>query len=721
MSVSLTPPQLEIAAGGRSSRIFLSGPPGTGKSTVGVALLDQLQSSGARADSILILTPQRTLQDPYIESLHSPRTAAGVMATTATIGGVARRLCDLFWPLLAERAGFADPSRPPLFLTLETAQYYMAHIVRPLLDLGYFGSLTIDRNRLYAQIIDNLNKSAAVGFPHTEIGGRLEAAWSGETAQRRIYADAQDCAKRFRRFCLDHNLLDFSLQLEALWTYLWPDPLVQRYLLQTYRHLIYDNIEEDIPRAHDLVRAWLPQLDSALLIFDEGAGHRRFLGADPDTAWALRDLCAAHFSLDRSFVISEPVGRLARSLQAAMASGATVPVATPSQAGAVAEAIPAGQPALGIISQHFYPELLDAVTDEVSTLLKGATPVGQPLAADQIVILAPYLSDALRFAVTSRLAARGIPWRTHRPSRSLREEPAALAVLTLAALAHPHWNVRPSKFDVAYALMMALDMDLIRAQLMAEIVYRLRDFTLSSFDTINAGTQDRLTFVFGDRFTILRDWLMQYRSSAPVPLDHFLRHLFGEVLSQPGFGFHRSVELARVVGSVVESIRKFRAAMEPAFVGLDHPNFDVGREYCSVLQEGVIAAQYLEAWNPAASEAVLVAPAYSFLMMNRPAAVQIWLDPGSGGWYQRLDQPLTHTYVLSREWPLDRKWTFADEEGADRDTMARLVLGLLHRCRQKVVLAITALGESGFEERGQLLYAFQGILNDENASARAAG
>ena len=125
-------------------------------------------------------------------------------------------MVDLFWPLAAEAAGFAQPDQPPVFLTLETAQYYMARILRPLLDQGFFASVTIDRNRLYSQVLDNLNKSAAVGFPYTEIGERLSGAWYGDPAQRRVYADAQESANRFRQYCLEHNLLDFSLQLEHL-------------------------------------------------------------------------------------------------------------------------------------------------------------------------------------------------------------------------------------------------------------------------------------------------------------------------------------------------------------------------------------------------------------------------------------------------------------------------------------------------------------------------
>ncbi len=150
--VDLTTDQLQIIEAPPDTKLFLSGPAGTGKSTVGVERLKYLLANGVPGESILVLTPQRTLQEPYLEIIHSPETRAGGEVTPATVGGLARRMCDLFWPIVAEPAGFAFPEQPPVFLTLETAQYYMAHIVRPLLDQGYFESVTIDRNRLYSQI-----------------------------------------------------------------------------------------------------------------------------------------------------------------------------------------------------------------------------------------------------------------------------------------------------------------------------------------------------------------------------------------------------------------------------------------------------------------------------------------------------------------------------------------------------------------------------------------
>ncbi len=698
----LTHDQLSVVSAPLRGRVFLHGPAGNGKSTAGVARLKLLLESGVPGENILVLTPQRTLQDTYLALIHSPESPAGGEVTPLTVGGLARRMCDLFWPLAAEKAGFSRPDRPPSFLTLESSQYYMAHIVRPLLEEGYFESVTMDRNRLYSQILDSLNKSAAVGFPSTEIGSRLDSAWFGDPGQRRIYADAQDCATRFREFCLQHNLLDFSLQLDFFWKFLWPDQTVRNYLLHTYRHMIYDNIEEDVPRAHDLLHDWLPVLESVLLIYDEGAGYRHFLGADVHTAWALRELCETEVAFHDSFVMSKGIERLGASLAATIDTA--FKFAGPRQ---TVETESDREVHLRLITARFYPDLLDRIVEEIRGLV-----IDSGRAPSEIVILAPYLSDALRFALTSRLEAGGLPWRTLRPSRSLRDESAAQALLTLAALAHPQWNVRPSPFDVAYAFMQALGTDLVRAQLLAEIVYRAKNISLSSFDDINPEKQERITFVLGNRYSILRDWLQAYRLAGPLPLDHFLRRLFGEVLSQPGFGFHRNLDAARVAGSLVESVRKFRLAMEPAIVDVDHPDFDLGHEYINMLQDGVLAALYLDSWKAGSETAVLVAPAYSFLMMNRPASVQFWLDPGSSGWYQRLDQPLTHSQVLSREWPEGNTWTFADEERANSETMARLVLGLVRRCRDRIYLGISDLGEGGFEQRGRLLYAFQSVLND---------
>lgn len=683
--------QIQVIQSPLSSKLFLRGAAGTGKTTCGAERLGFFLKNGIPASSILVLTPQRTLQEPYIHFLKNFNGGVYGEVTFATIGGLARRMVELFWPIIIEKAGFAHPSRPPLFLTLETAQYHIARIVKPRLDEGWFSSVVMNRNRLYSQILDNLNKSAAIGLPHEEIGSRLASAWSGDPAQRRVYADTQACANEFRDYCKQNNLLDFSLQLEVFSQAYWGESALREFLHRSYRNIVYDNIEEDIPVAHDILRDWLPKMDSALLILDQDAGYRRFLGADAASGERLVECCDDTVEFDQSYIVNKELSCLAANLAHVIDPNQFEPSSINS----------AGK-RIEVINTRFYPEMLDAVASEIQqNILSGIPP-------SEIVVLSPYLSDALRFSLINRLQSLGIPAWTHRPSRSLKEEPACLCLLTLAKIAHPQWGIKPSKFDLVFSLLQAIEgMDLVRAHLLGEIIYRKKEFPLGSFEIINPEVQERITFVLGSRYETLKIWLEAYLDETPQPLDHFLSRLFGEVLSQPGFNFHRDIDSARVVSSLIESVKKFRMSL----TDLDYSADMIGREYIEMLQEGVIAAQYVSAWREKTDEAVLIAPAYTYLMSNRAVTIQFWLDIGSNGWYERLFQPLTHPYVLSREWPPGRLWTDEDEVQANNSTLAQLTTGLVRRCREKIYLCLSELGESGYEQRGLLMRAFNRVLS----------
>jgi len=694
--VKLTDSQNAIIQAPFDRKIFLEGPAGAGKTTTGVGRLVFLLLSGVPAERILVLTPQRTLATPYNEALYHPDIAAGGLVNVATVGGLARRMVDLFWPLVVEEAGFGKPDERPIFLTLETAQYYMARIVTPLVEeQGYFEAINIDRNRLYSQILDNLNKAAVVGFPYTEIAERLRGAWVGESAQGRTYDQAQECAARFRRYCLEHNLLDFSLQLDVFFTHLWTEPLCRDYLLNSYTHLLVDNVEEDVPVAHDLIYSWLPHAESALIIFDQDAGYRSFLGADPVSAYALREMCDEQVTFNESFVASPPVQAFGDTLGHILQPGA---VGTPPVAPA-----PDLKAVLHFESCRYHPDMLDWTADTIAALVHN-----DGLAPGEIVVLAPFLTDALRFSLTHRLEQRDVPVRSHRPSRALREEPATQTLLTWAALAHPQWGILPRNYDVAYALMETIaDLDLVRAQLLAEVLYRVKDNTpsLAPFDGVNPDMQQRITYIFGGRYEALRLWLDTYRAGDAAPLDHFLARLFGEVLSQPGYGFHQDFDAARVAAMLIESVQKFR------WIATDLPaDKPLGQEYLEMVQRGVIAAQYLEPWKAMEENSVLLAPAYTFLLSNRPVDVQFWLNVGGTGWWERLYQPLTHPYVLSRRWPKGQPWTDTDEVAMRQTALRRLVIGLVRRCRKAIYLGLSELGEQGYEQTGPLLKAIQRVL-----------
>jgi hypothetical protein len=726
--------------------IFLSGPPGCGKTTLAVRRLGYLLEQHIPAEQILVLVPQRTLAMPYYQALHRADSPAGGIVDVATIGGLARRTLDLFWPLVAEPAGFARPDGPPRFLTLETAQYAMDRIVEPFIASGAFDGVTIPRSRLVSQVIDNLNKAAAVGFPPDEIAARLKSAWGGESAQLRILDQVQAVALAFRRACLADNLLDWSLQIEVFWRHLLPLSQLRRYLLSGYRHLIVDNAEEDIPATHDLLRTWLPLCESALVIHDTDGGYRVFLGADPQGALALANLCRERVLLTQSHVTTPEMATLGAQLAAALK-----PPSHPQETeGEQADPGAAFQRQ----GQRFHPQMLDWLAEEVSRLV-----LEEKTSPGQIAILAPFLSDALRFSLVDRLDRYDIPVRTHRPSRELREESAARCLLTLAMLAHPDWRRPPPAADVAHALMLSIaGLDPVRARLLSDIVYRVKDGrpALTPFHQIVPDMQERISYLLGGRYDELWQWLQDYvekmrLAEVPDELHHFLSRLFGEVLSQAGFGFHLDLDAGAIAANLIESIQKFRQAFLPPLPGEEGLSsaqsgamppssaqseamppssaqsgamrgpgvkVDLGLEYIDMVERGVVAAQYVASWRIRPEDAVLLVPAYTFLMMNQAVTVQFWLDAGSRAWFERIYQPLTHPYVLRRDWPEGQVWTDEDEVRVREEALSRLILGLTRRCRRCVYLAYSELNERGYEQQGPLLQAVQRMLRSLEGGSR---
>jgi hypothetical protein len=678
----------------RGTTSFVIGPAGTGKTDFGIAHMLRLLEAGEPPESILVLVPQPTLGKPYREAAES----VGAAVSVQTLSSIAEEMIALFWPLVAERAGFAHPEWEPVFLNIETTQYVMAGLVREEVRLGVFDAVNVATERIVSQVRDNLIKAAIGGYPFMEVPERLTRAWGDRHSSRPpVYEAAGRIGARFREHCLDNCLLDFSLAVEVFMNHVRVLPEFGDLFTRRFAHLIADNIEEDTPAAHFFIERMWPHFASALLIYDEDGGYRLFQGASPDSAYDLIEICEEEVAFEpdaltlRDALVAEMAGALSQPLP---------------------DVMPEGNPldAVRFITTDYYPEMIEAVIAETARLIEAGTPPGE------IAILAPILGDATRFALTEGFDVAGIPYISHRPSRPLREEPQARAILTLTLLAHPEWGLEmPPVDDVAQALAQAIaGLDPVRARLLAGIVYRPnQDFPLTDFDAIAPNVQERVTYAAGNRYADLRAWLLE--TDPDAPLDLFLSRLFGQILSQPGFGFHTDLNAGHIVAQLVESARNFRVTLHPYEPEVWPGGYDpaAAREYVELFNEGLLGALYAHAWQDEDRiDAIYIAPAHTFLTRNRTVDVQFWLDLGSKAWSERLDQPLTHPYVLQHDYPWgegDWLWTEAKEIETQRDMLYRVAAGLIRRCRREIVCTMANLGERGFEQRGMMLRAFQTI------------
>ncbi|MFQ3536125.1 MAG: hypothetical protein SNJ58_09610 [Aggregatilineales bacterium] len=706
-------------------KVFLEGMAGSGKTTYAVQHMLAWLEQGGDPSRLLIIVPQAPSGRPYELALHEAAYSGGAPILT-TFAGFARQAVSAYWTEIAEPLG-ADPSREPIFLNIEMAQYFMARFALPRIEQGEFAlsDMRVPPPRVISQILDNLNRAALLGEPIESIAERLSKAWGGRDSSRRdVFKRANALAAEYRSHCLQHNLLDFSLTVEAFQRYIRPNPAFQEFLQTRFDFLLAENIEEDLPVTHDLIGLCLPFVQGALLLYDADGGFRTFLGADPETAYALRGLCDLHLTASQSHVMSEDVAGLSAAFNRLLSPRYQPELASSGD----------WRAAISVISGRFYPQMIEGVADKVVEL------VSQGVSPGQIAVVVPFLNDSLRFSLTYALRQREalygvrLPFLTHRPSRALLDEPITRALLTLTLIAHPHWldnsTLRaPPLKDVADALALLIsDLDPLRAVLLAEIVYRTkRDEdgihrpTLSAFAKLAPDKQERIGYRVGQRYDALREWLESYRAQLEhgesVPLDHFLRLLFGKKLGQRGYRLHKNLEGARVAAQLIDSVQQFRQTL---YAGYEGDWSALGREYLRLISKRLLPKLHVQSWQDEATEAILIMPASTFLLRDRYVDYQFWLDIGSSGWFVRLEQPLTHPYVLRREYLPDQVWQDDDEAQAEDEALYRTVIGLVRRCRKRVYVAIAQLGESGFEQDGKLLRAVQrlfGAMAENEASA----
>ncbi len=726
----LTPPQAEVAAFTGPGTLALRGLPGTGKTTALQACLAERLAAGQRPDRILVMVPQRAHVLRYEEALRQALVARGAAVCggvdLATFYGFCQRQVALFWPLIAAEAGFAQPDREPVFLTIETTQYYMWRVVAPLIARhGYFSELAVRRGRLLSQLIDNLNKSALVGFDHREIAARLSASWTGSSERLASFQQAQDCATRFRTYCLEHGLLDFSLVCDLFTRHLLRYEAFATYFGR-YECLVVDNLEENVPAAHDLIRWAAARCPATLLAVDEAGGYRVFLGADHDGALELAAQCERTIPFHER---AQPGSAAPLAFAARLCEAIGMPLGRPADADLAAGAV---------VDQgggQLWISMIRWVAEQIGALVERGVP------PSQIAVVAPYVSDVMRFVLEDALSRGERPVRVLplRPALALRDEPLVRGILALARLAHPAWRItihdqeRPLRTDeVALGLQQALaGLDPVRAHQLAGLAYEPGVAGLADLVNLREGDPraskiaamwERVGFRLQAPYEALRRWMVAYLAGPPDPLDVFLARLFGDVLALPGLALHADTLAARVYGRLVESAAKFRQAVgveqasgaeervpadaaehgqEP---GVGHPDLprSIAEHYVSLLLGGIASAEYVADAPQPDEQAVVLAPAYAYLTRDLSSMYQFWVDLASDGWWNRPNQPLTHPYVLSRRWPAGHPWTDADEDSARRRALAGVLVGLASRCTGGIYLASSQLGIGGEEQTGRL-------------------
>jgi hypothetical protein len=672
-------------------RVYLRGHAGLGKTARLAARLDELLRAGVRPDQIVCFAASAQLQQRLRRA--QPFAPSG---TITTFPAFARRHVALFFPLVARAAGFADPSREPVFLNVEAAQFLLN--LQMAEHMPAFDDLGQQRPKLVSQVLDNVNKAAVGGFPLDELSDRLASAWSGDSRRLLAYAAAQRAALEYRAYCLRHGVLDYALLIEVYRRQLLSHPAYRDYLLARSRHVLVDNVEEGARPLHELLTTLLPECATALLVEDDPGGYRVFLGADRASARRLAALCDEQTALPDPRIDQPTPAAFGAALARAVRRTEASPVAAPTVAGVASIEM--------VVSGRYWISMVDAVAARIGELLAQGVP------AREIVVLAPYVEDVLRFELLERMREHGVTVRMLRPSRPLFQHPAVRAMLVLSRLAHPHWGLRTAAPEVARMLTCLLNgLDGVRAQLLADFAAKI-----SALDHLpeieDAALWTRVGLRHREGYRALREWLHELRE--PMPLDLWWQTVFTQVLSREGFGLAGDRDAARAVAQLIASARAFRESLQHSEATLP-AQADMDLLYVQMVQDGMLPARYDE--EPGSEDGVLLATVQAVLTSDVRSRFQFWLDLQTSGWHERIFQPLTHPYVLAHHWPKEARWDDDDEHREAVERLADVVAGLSFRCSERIFLASSQLTISGQDGEGWMIRPLQRMLAAMGASA----
>ena len=708
--MNLTTKQLAVINLDPGRRIYLTGIAGTGKTTVLEERFAALLEAGEPADSILVLVGDSAHRERFQEVADQSSQPALIDLSITTFYGFAREAVAFFWPMVAPSAGFKNLFRPPLVLTYDMAQTMMWQIIDPMLKDGYFADLRLRPQQIVSQLLDNMVRAAFNGLSVSEAIEKQRISWGTDPEHRKQLKDAESAALAFRKRCFEHSLIDTALTIEIFNRFILPSQDLFGAMVGRYRHLLVDNVEEQTPVGIGFIRQLLASVETAIVAQDEGGGYKRFLSASPELAKGLDLTADAVVRLTDNFFEADDIYQIAHRVNHFLLGS------QPSgDEGLIRSSI------LGHLNTRYRRQMLSEIGPAIKDLLQD-----EELQPSDVAIILPYMDGALRFKLTQSLEKAGIPFHISRRRESPREVPQVRAWLTWLLIAND-WhekrggeirlgesqiaNVKPGLHDVTEALALSVEgLDLVRARMIASLLYDPQLGVFSDQSMLSEQQIDRIGEEPLEAVEQLRIWLERHGNRGPDPLqpDFFLHRLFSELLSRPPFRQTPDMGQAAVCDWLIDMASRFRLAGDRV---IEDSGEAVGLALVRGIYSGLVTS------NPPAggsgSEAdveddgVFISTIQTYLLEERPVAVQVWLETSATGWWDLPRQPLSNGFVLDPRWSINQTWTLEDDARIRNEQLSRIMTGLCSRCSHGVFLATSDLDRRGARQDGPLFQALK--------------
>ena len=639
------------------------GPTGCGKTTQLKKEYLNILKLGIRSDRLLVLTPNANQADKWRQNINIAIT--GKLNINTFLGFIQKEL-RRYWNLINE-----SKSVEPVFLNIEASKYLMQICVNNLRSQNRLMQVSAPAERAAEQLIQDITGAALSGFNIDEIYSRMSAHWDNDPPHD-ILKDMHDAFYMYNNYLTKNQVLDYARSLE-LYRELLENKTYKEKLTSVIKHLIVDDIDESIPAQQDFIELILPCMDTVITAYSTTGGHGIFWGAHPSLAWNKFKDRLDKVCLHELHTSSTQAAESGNKLYTRIIDGN----------------YSAGEMQCRIISEDLHNKMLDKVSIEVLNFIEQGT---KP---NEISVISPYSDRIMELQLRYNLEANGCKLENLTKGRKLSDEPFAQALVTLAILSHPGWNLTLNYSDVANTLKLVLGLDPVRSSLLSEAI--LTHNNLPELDEVQL--RDRIGFGTAPQYEAFYKQVQSYREKE-IPIDVLLQRIFSEILCTKNPREKDTAAVRQLIMSAMRFVNMVNSISEM------HKE-PAGKLFINMIVQSTKAADTVFITKPD-PEAVLLSTPYSYLTSRISSRVQVWLDTSSQNWFRSDTRELGNPYILSRDW--DGDWGADQEIQAKKNNCARTVRALLHRCGEQLIVAESRFSRSGFEQNGPLTEMIGDVL-----------
>ncbi|MFW6022111.1 MAG: UvrD-helicase domain-containing protein [Halanaerobiaceae bacterium] len=648
--------------------LIYSGSTGSGKTTL---LLDRYTelSNIQGTDKCLVFVKNGSSKMDWRNKIELE--TMGMLNVFTYFSFVQQEISD-YWPWIESELSGGHRTIDPTFMNVETSHYLMSkYVEKNRLHKEVFDYISATSPQIAVQLIDNLNQAAMNALSLQELEERL-LSWAVDDSEKiMVLNESVAIMKKFRKFCRENRILDYSLMIDLYNKYLLTNKNYLEQLTGRYKFFFVDNLEKTVPSAQKLIRVLLNSCEETYMSYNPEEGINKFFGGNAELA---RDiffpLCDIK-ELKESYTSSKNARDMAESLYEIVFQNRNITVNNYIRKE---------------INSELRGEMLVSAAEEIVSLLEeGVSP-------DEIAIIAPIVDKVMEFTLERYITERGYSFINMTRSKRLVDVPFSQALITLTLMANPEWSASITYSALQQTLSLILKLDPIRSAVLTDEIFKNNMF-LPELEKINL--RSRIGFDNSAKYDYLKEWLEE-KQTQNLELEHFFQVVFGELLS-PLSPTEEDILACR---QMIKSVTKFKDVIQNF---KDIPEEEIGRHFIDMIYNGTLAAEVLYNY-PEEEEKIVLSTPYKFLYSPDIEKVRylFWLDISSENWMRSISKELFNPYILSPQWKRERTWDDNIDQNLRKEQLLANLQSILSKSTDGLYIVDSYLNSRGWEQEGQL-------------------